>query len=215
MKQVISIAVPVVILSVCSAFAQAGRTNGAFQYVPRDSSKTVWDVGTGLGVPYGIFGGKVSLGTSLITGDIGLGLLPFAWEPGVSVSGAVHFGSQYAAVRPKLTLAYSNIVAASLLLEEDSVDALYEETFSGIGIYGGMDWRLDKTSPFCIDLNIGWVFPFVGNSEIRERYDRAKADLRSQGYSLTGAEHLSLDRPKVSLGITYAPQRSLKLWYPH
>ena len=211
-QKVILILMLLITLNLPSAVAQTSGTAISPLYVPRDTSKIMWNVGAGIGIPYGAFGGKLSLGTDLITGDIGLGVLPFAWTSVISVSGVVHFLDRYSGVRPKITLTYSNVVGAILLLKENSLDPLYDESFPGIATYAGLDWRLSKTSPLCIDLNIGWVFPFVGNDEIRRRYDEAVVDLKSRGYVLT-QETIALDTPKISIGITYSLGRSLKLNY--
>jgi hypothetical protein len=205
MKTTISMVIVIIIMSLSSVVAQQVGASGSYQYVPRDSSKIVWNFGAGMGVPYGVFGAKISLGTRLITGDIGLGILPILWSPAISVSGVVYFRDQHAAIRPKITLAYSNIVSAAMILDQDSPnpwETVYDETYPGIGVYGGVDWRLGKTSPFCIDLNIGWVFPSVGNDEIR------------RGYIFTD-ELSALDTPKVSIGLVYAPQRSLRFILTH
>ena len=212
MKKAISMAIAVIILNLPSAFAQSSGTTASPLYVPRDTSKIMWSAGAGVGVPYGTFGGKFSLGTDLITGDIGFGVFPFAWTPAISASGVLHFLDRYATVRPKITLTYSNVVAAILFLEENSLDPLYDETFPGLAAYAGVDWRISKTSPLCIDLNVGWIFPFEGNDKIKEKFDRVKDDLQSQGYVMTD-EKINLETPKISIGITYSIGRSLKMNY--
>lgn len=211
MKQVIFMLVILFAMSMTLGFTQT-TTPFLPRYVPHDSAKMMWDIGCGIGVPYGTFGGKLSIGTSQFTGDFGVGLLPFAWQPAFSLAGVVHFGNRYANVRPKLTATYSNVAAAILILESGGTETLFDETFSGIGVYLGVDWRLSKTSPLIIDLNIGWIFPAVGNDEIRKRNDEAIDDLRSRGY-LVSETRLSLNTPKVSLGVAYALGRKLKLVY--
>jgi len=212
MKKVISIAIALIILNVPSAVAQTSGTAMSPLYVPRDSSAIMWSAGIGFGVPYGVLGGKFSLGTDMITADLGFGILPLAWEPAISLSGVVHSLDRYNAVRPKITFTYSNIVAANILMKEGTLDPMYEETFSGVAAYAGIDWRLGKTSPWCVDLNIGWIFPFVGNDEIKKRWDRQVAYFRSIGYQLT-SETISLDTPKIYIGITYSIGRSLAVNY--
>lgn len=211
MKKAFFILIILFLMSITYSFTQT-TTPLLPRYVPEDSSKMMWEIGCGLGVPYGTIGGKFSVGTSQFTGDIGVGMLPFAWQPAISVAGVVHFGNRYANVRPKLTAAYSNVAAAILILESGGTETIFDETFSGFGTYFGVDWRLSKTSPLVIDLNIGWVFPSVGNDEIRKRNDEALEDLRMRGYLLSETK-LSLNTPKVSLGVTYAPGRKLKLVY--
>jgi hypothetical protein len=38
------------------------------RYVPNDSSVTVWSIGAGVGIPYGVIGGKASFGKDQISG---------------------------------------------------------------------------------------------------------------------------------------------------
>lgn len=208
-QKIIPIIFLVISLTISSAFSQTAKTTKYSVFVPRDTSKTMWNIGAGAGVPYGTFGGKFSLGTELITGDIGFGFLPFAWTPAFSFSGALHFGDRYANIRPKITLSYSNVAAAILILREGRFDPLYDETFTGVGIYAGFDWRLSKTSPLCLDLNVGWIFPSAGNNEVEKKYNEVVNDIKSQGF-ITTYEKLNLDTPKISIGISYAPARSLK-----
>ena len=210
MKIFIPIAVVFFVLNLSFAFSQ---TTGRFlipKYVPADSSKPMWEIGAGLGVPYGTFGGKLSAGNQSITGDIGFGILPFAWTPGISLGGSIHFGDRYANFRPKITVTYSNIVGAILMLESGGTETLYDETFAGIGIYAGFDWRIMKTLPFCLDVNIGWTFPFVGNDEMMKRYNDVRDDLINRGYMSTDDSN-SLETVKISIGITYSPKRKLQM----
>ncbi len=211
-QRIILILMFLITLNLPSAFAQSTGRGVSPLYVPRDSSAVMWSAGVGAGIPYGTFGGKFSMGTGLIAGDIGFGVFPFAWTPTISASGVLHFLDRYATVRPKATLTYSNVVAAILFLEENSLDPLYDETFPGLAAYAGVDWRISKTSPICIDLNVGWTFPFEGNDEIKKKFDEVKYDLQSQGYVMTD-EKINLETPKISIGITYSIGRSLKMHY--
>ena len=209
-RKVVPIPIVLIILSASSGLAQTGRTGAGFQCVLRDSSKAVWDVGAGLGLPYGAVGGKASLGASLVTGDVGLGLVPIPWSPEISVGGAIHFRGRHAALRPKVTLAYSNVGEAIGIIDPGDSDALYHEHYPGIGICGGVDWRPAKTSAVCLDLNLGWIFTFVGSDEILKRLRDAEADLRSRGYEIEEKEY-AFHNPKAYLGIVYAPKRRLEL----
>ena len=207
-KKVIPIALLLLTLNTVTAFAQTG----GITYVPCDSSIIGLSFGTGLGVPYGTFGGKAVLSADPIAGEIGIGLMPFIWDVAISLGGSIHFRDRYSAIRPKISVSYSNIAAATFILDEIDLSTLYEETFAGIGLFLGIDWRPTETSAFCLDLNIGWIFPFVGNDEILNRYDKAVDDLADRGYIIT-EEMKSLNTPKVSIGIIFNPQRTLKPVY--
>jgi len=178
-------------------------------FTPRDTSQTMVSVAAGMGVPYAFIGGKILVGNKYVTGDFGLGMLPLAWTPAFSIGGACYFRDRYESIRPKISISYSTCAAAILILDQDDMEPMYDEMFSGIGVYLGIDWRLSKTSPLCLDLNVGWVFPSVGNDEIERKYDEAVDDLRSRNIMIT-YEKLNLDTPKISVGISYAPARSLK-----
>jgi hypothetical protein len=212
MKKIIPMAIVLITLNVSSAFAQISKPTVPLRYVPRDSSQIFWNIGAGFGIPYGTIGGKFSSGANLITGEIGIGILPLAWTPAISLSSVVYFSGRYSAARPKITLCYSNVAGAIVMFDIENFETLYDETFHGIGIYGGVDWRLSKTFPLCLDLNVGWVFPFVGNDEIRRKYDEVKEDLESRGY-VGGEEMEGLGTPKISIGFNYAPGRSFKAVY--
>ncbi len=200
----------IITATVCitSSGVLSAQTYG-MKYVPYDSSAIGLSFGAGLGVPYGVFGVKVSASTSLLTGELGLGLMPLIWDPAISLGGIIHFRDHTATVRPKFTVTYSNIVSGYMILNEVNFESLSDETFDGFCIYGGIDWRPLMTSSFCIDFNIGWVFPFVGMDEVEKRYDNALSDLRQQGFVIT-EETGSLKKPVISIGITFSPWRKLK-----
>jgi hypothetical protein len=211
-KAVIRILAITIALNAISAFSQSAKTSLNPHYEKRDSTKTMWEVGLGIGVPYGVIGGKLALGNEQITADLGLGLVPFAWSPCVSLSGVLHFGDRYAPVRPKITVSLSNATGVIALIDQADMEALYSKTYPGVGAYAGLDFRLGKTSPLGIDLNIGWVFPFAGNDAILKDYEEVRDRYVSEGYTLSD-EKLSLNTPKFSIGITYSPKRSFKFLY--
>jgi len=186
------------------------------RYAPRDSTRIVWSMGAGAGIPYGVLGGKLAVGGSRAMGEFGFGFVPLAWESALSAGAVLHLGSRWAPVRPKLTVTYSTAAAAIIILDNSfgstSLDPLYKELFPGFGVYGGMDWRIGRSSTICLDLNVGWIFPNVGNHGVEERYWKAVEDLIGEGYSLQN-EKLSLGTPKISAGITYSPWRSQKVLY--
>jgi outer membrane protein OmpA-like peptidoglycan-associated protein len=203
-------------LASASVLAQKQYPTYTTRYEPQSSSPVIWNIGAGLGLPYGVIGGKLGLGGDWLSGDVGFGIVPLSWQPAVSGSAVLYLANRNATVRPKFTFGYSNAAAALVILEDASgstgLDTIYDETFPGVGIYGGVDWRISKTAPFCLDLNIGWIFPKGGNKKIEDKYQEIVADLESQGYSVS-AETLSLDTPKVSVGITYSPGRSQRAIY--
>ena len=216
------IVIALVLLNFASGFCQIEKTQSdsskSSRFIfptykpPENASKMMWNFAGGFGLPYGVIGGKVSVGTDHFTGDAGLGILPIAWSPSFSIGGTIYFKNRYDNIRPKLTAVYSNTAAAIIMYDSGSLDLLYDETFPGIGAYCGVDWRISKTSPFCIDMNICFTFPFEGIDEVKRKYNEVKDDLEQQGYVMTD-EKISLNTPKLSIGITYAPGRSLKLKY--
>lgn len=211
MKKIIPLAILLETLIISAVIAQTTETTLIPRYVPQDSTKIIWSIGAGIGVPYGVFGGKYSLGMDMISCDVGLGIVPISWTPALSVSGVIHFRDRYATIRPKFTFTFSNVVVATIIYDETYI-SLYDKTYAGIGVYGGLDYRTSKTSPFFLDLNIGWIFPFVDIDEVRRSYDKSKTDLIEQGYTID-KETISFDSPKISIGITYSPRRSYKLIY--
>lgn len=180
-----------------------------FGYVPADSSPPIWDVGCGLGLPYGVMGGKLALGAKPVKGEVGLGVVPLVWSAAYSAGGTLSFAGQYSTVRPKITFVCSNAAAIIVFLEEGDLDPIYDEVFPGFGIYAGIDWRLGKTIPFCVDLNVGWVSAFKGNDEVERRFYEVRDDLEDQGYEM-GETKINMNAPKISFGITYSPQRPLR-----
>lgn len=180
---------------------------------PENETSTMGEIGLGLGVPYGVFGSRFSVCTHIATLDVGFGILPFAWEPQFSAGVSLHIGNRYATVRPKLTAIFSTAVTAVWFLEEGSFETIYDEIFPGIGTYFGFDYRLGKREKLCIDINVGWLFPFIGKDEVRRKWEEATNDLERRGYIVDGDSPPNLNTPKLSIGLTYSFGRSLKLVY--
>jgi len=209
MKKYIPLLSIIIFFGYSDLSAQINDSTKYAGYAPYDTSILIWEIGAGIGLPYGVFGGKLSLGNDLITGDVGFGLVPFTWEPVFTFSSVIHFMDRWSTVRPKITLSYSNVAATTFILESSDFDVLYEETFPGFGVYAGIDWRLSKTGPFLIDINIGWIFPNIGNDKIKQRYNQAVDNFNSRGFDIDD-EIIALDTPKISIGLSYAPARMLK-----
>lgn len=197
-----------VLLSTSMALAQTGPPP-APTYVSASDDAVFPAGGVGIGTPYGVVGGRLGaeIGYAGLAG--GVGLVPFAWEPAFSLSASVYLVDRTQAVRPKLTGVYSNAVAVVAILDDgDPFDALYSKLYDGLAVYGGIDWRISKTSSICLDINVGAVFPTVGVDQVNEDHERIEEEFRSQGYVL---REFSKARtfPFVSLGITLNPGRTL------
>lgn len=210
------IAIPLCLVSTL-ALAQSPPPDSGRLYEPRDSTGAMWSIGAGMGLPYGLWGGKLSVGGKRLTGELGAGVMPLAWEPILSGTAVLHFRDRCATIRPKLSVCYSSAAAVIVIFDESydasPFDTVYDEYFPGFGIYGGIDWRLGRTSSMCLDLNIGWTFASVGNDEVLRRYEEIKADLIAAGY-VSQWETISLDTPKISVGVTYSPGRSQRVVLP-
>ena len=100
-----------------------------------------------------------------------------------------------------------------VILEEGSLDPEYSKLYGGLAAYLGVDWRLGRTSPFGIDLNVGAIFPSDGIDEVKDEFERVKKEHEDQGYQL---DNMSEPRsfPFVSLGLTLCPARAMKLVMP-
>lgn len=187
---------------------------------PLDESPLITELGIGLGLPYGVLGGKISLGNDIISGDLGLGLMPISWDGSFSIGGTIHLLDRYNNVRLKITGLWSNTAGYNLIYGQtssysgsiSSLKVLYKEAFPGFGFFGGLDIKFGKTSNMFIDLNIGVVNSAVGLDEQKKRLDNAAAKLKSQGWSLD-SQVKPTNFPKISIGFGYVFGRSLELRY--
>ncbi|MCP4582040.1 MAG: hypothetical protein GY839_10505 [candidate division Zixibacteria bacterium] len=207
--------IPVILIEFCCIHAQETDQHpkniyDSNQYYgpPENESEIMGGIGGGLGVPYGVIGSNFSIGNKLATLDMGMGIIPFTDGLCFSIGGSFHFLNRYSGVRPKVSAFYSNAVAVLLSLEEGTFKSLYDEKFAGSAAYIGVDIRMSKTSNWCLDLNLGMVFPTVGFDEIEARWEEAKNDLSNQGYILED-ELKNLNSPKISVGLRYSFGRSL------
>jgi len=160
--------------------------------------------GAGFGVPYGIMGGQLGLAAGHFHGSLGFGIVPLLWEPAVSLNLGVIFREPTALFRPTLTATVSNAAGIAAIIDGADLDALYKETYAGVGIYGGATWRMGAGNPWCLNFDLGLLFPFAGNDQIRDDYDAAVANFEHQGYQFED-EKLSLGGPKLSLGLLWSP----------
>lgn len=179
---------------------------------PEHEAPLIQSFGVGLGVPYGVLGGKVELGGSLATGFAGIGIVPIAWDPAVSIGGSVHFLDRYSTVRPKVSVCWSNVTYANLIYNQDNLNVLYKETFPGLAVYAGVDWRPGESNNFEIDLNVGGVIPSTDLNEIKARYERQKDRLVSSGWSISSESSFGTF-PKISVGVSYVIGRTLERRY--
>jgi hypothetical protein len=181
------------------------------QYLPPENENPlISDIGLGFGVPYGVLGAKAELGGSLVSGFAGIGIVPIAWDAAVSVGGSIHFLDRYGAVRPKLSVCWSNVTDLNLIYVQEGMDVLYKESFPGLAIYAGVDFRLGESDNFELDLNVGGVIPSTDINEIRARYQRHKNQLNSEGWLISDVPGFGTF-PKISVGINYVIGRSLQL----
>ena len=196
------------------------RTRGlyALDYLPpADEKPYIIELGLGLGLPYGTIGGKISAGNSFLTGNVGFGILPFAWDLSTSFGATLSLLDRYSPVRIKVSGLWSNTVAAIIFINQSygqstlSGDLLYKEEFPGFALYGGIDVRLGKTSPYFVEFQVGGIFPTVGLDEVKKRYDEKRDEMAVRGYVFQ-KEYISLRSfPFISVGINYVIGRSLEL----
>ena len=184
---------------------------------PLDEKPLIIEAGAGIGVPYGVIGGKFSIGDALVSGDVAVGIIPLAWEISAAVGGSLHLFDRYNAVVPRLTIQYTTTAAYNLILKQtnafssSNTSTFYKEGFPGCAILGGVDIRLGKSSEFFLSLNIGAVVPFVGIDEVEKKYNQKKAELISQGYTLESEVNSINNFPKFAVGLNYVIGRSLVL----
>ncbi|MBI3194370.1 MAG: hypothetical protein HYZ34_07905 [Ignavibacteriae bacterium] len=184
---------------------------------PLDEPAFIIEAGAGIGVPYGVIGGKLSVGDALVSGDVAVGIIPFAWEVSAAVGGSLHLFDRYNAVVPRLTIQYTTTAAYNLILKQtnafssSSTSTFYKEGFPGYAILGGVDIRLGKSSEFFLTLSIGAVVPFVGIDEVEKKYNQKKAQMISQGYTLESEVNSLNTFPKFAIGLNYVIGRSLML----
>jgi len=160
---------------------------------------TNFGIGAGVGLPYGALGGRIYGGGQHLEGAIGIGLVPYAWEPVYSFNCSLHLLGNKATFRPHLAASYSNAVGILLFLEQDNFTPIYKELFEGFSLFAGFNWRF-QGSPFFLDFNIGYPFPSVGRDEMLNRYEQVVDDLEDKGY-IIASKFKNLDGPVFSLGL--------------
>jgi len=185
---------------------------------PGKDTKFVFEFGAGLGGYYGTFGSKLSIGGNRMSFDLGLGLGPLAKGVTVDISPgiSVFFGNRYQALRPKLSLFVSTIGHTINVMEKMSggtAEVLYQEHFPGAGFLAGADWRIGKESRICVDVGLGYVYPFKGYKEVKRIMDDQVAYWRSRGFvieDVLGSDTVTaIDYITISIGVSYALGRSL------
>jgi hypothetical protein len=184
---------------------------------PLEDNPLTFEVGAGFGVPYGVLGGRASLGSALVSGDIGLGIVPIAWDVSMAVGASVHLLDRYSAVNLRLTVEYTTTAAYIILqkktasLDLGSTSVFYKEGFPGYAVLGGVDIRFGSMSELFLSLNIGVVASIAGKEEVERKYNQEKALLAAQGYTID-SETISLDTfPKIAIGLSYVFGRTLVL----
>lgn len=173
-----------------------------------EESPWVYEFGVGFGLPYGVFGGRASVGNELITGDLGIGLVPLSWDPSFSLGGSLHLLDRYGTIRPKITALWSNTCGIVLLYDQGNSKVLFKEYYSGFAIYGGLDIKFSRDSDYSIDINIGSVFTSVSPAEMEEQFNTEKRLLEQRGYVFSSGSASFSNFPKFSIGISYIIGRS-------
>lgn len=173
-----------------------------------EESPWVYEFGAGIGLSYGVFGGRASVGNELVTGDAGLGFIPLSWDPAFSLGGSIHFLDRYGTVRPKITALWSNACGIILLYDQGNSKVLFKEYYSGFAIYGGLDIKFSRDSEYSIDINVGSVFTSVSPSEMEEKFNAEKYLLEQHGYVFSSGSASFSSFPKFSVGINYIIGRS-------
>lgn len=192
---------------------------------PVKDTKLVYELGLGMGEYYGggTSGARFSAGGDLLSFDFGLGWSPFLasgprWDISSGIS--VHLSKRYTPLRPKITAIYSTGGYTLNIMEKMTgtgpVEVLYQEVYQGMGILGGFDWRISKTSGLCVDFGMGFVCPFISCNELQQIYDEHIEDLELQGYEVEKSFGLTTVNPfeflEISMGINYTFGRSLEIF---
>jgi hypothetical protein len=211
------------LLSIFLGFSFVLSAAGQASYNPPEKdTKFVFEFGAGLGGYYGTLGSKLSVGGNRMSFDLGLGLGPLAKGFAVDISPgiSVFFGNRYQALRPKLSLFISSIGHTINVMEKMSggtAEVLYQEHFPGAGFLAGADWRIGKESRICVDVGLGYVYPFKGYKEVKRIMDDQVAYWRSRGYDIEdvlGSDTVTpIDYIAFSIGVSYALGRSLAAKY--
>lgn len=185
---------------------------------PENATRPVVELGAGLGGYYGTFGGKVSVGGNRWSVDLGLGLGPLADGAVVDISPgmSVYFADRTKALRPKVSLFFSSIghtINVSDRIVGGSSDVLYQEHFPGLGFLAGVDWGRGQKRRICLDIGLGYVYPFKGYAAVKRIMDDQVRFWRSSGHDIEDRLGLDtvtpLDYVSLSLGVSIAWGRSL------
>jgi hypothetical protein len=151
----------------------------------------MFDIGAGIGVPYGVIGFKGTIGISPVQIPCGLNLgcsagwLPFANDFFFNPTAELMILDRFKPVRPKISVSYSKGTAVIMIMSTN-LDMLYYKPYPGIGAYAGIDWRPAKTLPISFDINIGWLFHSASKKEVIADYQRALDSLLVTGGHLMG-----------------------------
>ncbi len=190
---------------------------------PEKDTKLVYELGLGMRGYYGtVVAARFSAGGDLLSFDLGLGWASLAsgsrWDlsPGVSV----HLNERYTPLRPKITAIFSTTGYILNIMEKMTgtgpAEVLYQEIHQGMGIFGGFDWRISKTSKFCVDFGVGFVCPFISCNELQQIFDEHIEDLELQGYEVEKSFGLTtvnlFEFLDISIGINYTFGRSLEIF---
>jgi hypothetical protein len=133
------------------------------------------------------------------------------WERG-------YFRDRIKPLRPKLSLFCTRIAYTLNVMEEMTIDAsgfytaraevLYQENFPGVTLLGGVDWSLGESGRLCLNLDLGYIYPFAGYAEIKQIKEDKVDELLTEGYMVEGTLGMNkvtaLDFVDFSVGIGIA-----------
>lgn len=153
------IATIIVLFLIAYTYAEEGD-------IPADNYPYFYSIGLGIGPSYGGGGIKGSFGYEYVSLDLAGSYLGV----GAGFNGGLtgYFSEKHSSVRPKLSAFYMNY--ATIVIPED-IDIKDGKMYPGIGIFGGVDFKLGRSSMFYVDTGIGYVHTFKKYDDIRKEWE--------------------------------------------
>ena len=118
---------------------------------PRETSLFVGSVGFGLGVPYGVLGGAVTLGFDYLAIIAGVGTTLVAGV-GYGIGARVYFLDSGYRVRPHFTAVWGTTAAYQITGEVDITGVL-----TGFGFYAGLDQDFGQLGDWYATYGLGYI----------------------------------------------------------
>ena len=135
------------------------------RYVPADEMPLFYSIGIGFGAPYALAGFGTCIGNDFLSADMGFGYIGVG--PSISGGFSGYFTRKHTGVRPKFSIYFMNF--ATIVIPEGE-KASNGEMYPGLGFFGGLDFRLGRTTPLCIDVGIGYVHTFKKFEDIKQEW---------------------------------------------